>query len=109
MLLKSISVDIDGDIIGVDDSIDERKILRNEITMLFSDKDSSDIEFELIFTWVVVLIEIIGNSVRNVENSGEDDLSFGVEVDPVHRRIWLFTDAFVEIDVIFIINIVFLS
>jgi hypothetical protein len=55
--------------------------------MLFSNKDSSNIQLDFIFTGIVVIVEVIGCSVGNVENSSENDFSLSIEMDPVQRRV----------------------
>ena len=77
--------------------------------MLFSNKNSSDVKFEVIFSGVVVLVKIVWSSVGNVEDRGKNNFSFGVEMDPVHWRVGLPRKAFVEVNVVFIIDIVLFS
>jgi hypothetical protein len=73
---------------------------------LFSDEDSSDVQFEIVFSSMVIGVEIVRDSVGNVQDGVEDDFTIGVEMDPVHWGIGLFAQAFVKIDVIFFINVV---
>jgi hypothetical protein len=47
--------------------------------------------------------------VRNIKDGGKYDLSFCVEMDPVHWGIGLLADAFEEIDVILLIDVVLIS
>jgi hypothetical protein len=77
--------------------------------MLFSNEDSSNIKFDLIFASVVIIVEVIGCSVGDVEDSSEDDLSLGIEVNPVQGRIRLSTNTFVEVNVVVIIDVILLS
>ena len=65
-------------------SNNEREIFRNQIVMLFSNEYSSHVELYLIFTSVVIIEEVKGSSVGDVKDSSEHDLSFSIEVNPVH-------------------------
>jgi hypothetical protein len=52
--------------------------------MLFSNEYSSHVEFYLIFTSIVIIEEVKGSSVGDVKDSSKHDLSFSIEVNPVH-------------------------
>lgn len=77
--------------------------------MLLGNQYSSDVEFNLVFAGVVIVEEVEGSSVGDIEDRSEDDFSFSIEVNPVHWGVGLLADAFVEIDVVLIIDIVLLS
>jgi len=109
VVLQGFTSDVQGQIVGVDDSHDEGNVSGNEFCVLFGNEDASDVEFKIVFASVIVVEEIDGCSVGYVEYGGEHDLSVSVEVDPVHGRVGLFTDAFVEIDVVLFVDIVLIS
>jgi hypothetical protein len=58
--------------------------------VLLSDQNSPNVQFKIVLSSVIVLIEVEWSPVRNVQNGSENDLSFGVEMNPVHRWIRLF-------------------
>jgi hypothetical protein len=58
---------------------------------------------------MVVGVEIVWDPVGDVQDGVEDNLTVSVEMDPVHWRVGLFTQAFVKIDVILFINVILIS
>jgi hypothetical protein len=76
---------------------------------LFGNQDTSDVQFKIILPGVIVVEEVDGCSVGDVENGGEHNFSIGIEVNPVHGRVGLFADALVEIYVILFVDIVLIS
>jgi hypothetical protein len=76
---------------------------------MLSKQHSTSIQSQLIFTRIVILVEIIRNSIGNIKNRIEDNLTLGVEMYPIHGRIGLSAYTFVEINIILFINIVLIS
>ena len=77
--------------------------------MLFSNEYSPYIQLNLVPAGVVVIVEINGGAVRDVEKGCENDFSFCAEVDPVHGRIGLPADTLVEINIVVVVDVILLS
>lgn len=77
--------------------------------MLLCDKHSSHVQFKFVLASVVGIVKVIRDSIGDIDDGGEDYLSFGVEMCPVHGWIALFADALVEVYVVIVVDIVFLS
>ena len=76
---------------------------------MFSYQDSSNVKSQVIFSSVVVLVEILWNSVWNVQNGVENNLTISIEMNPIHRRVRLFAQALEEIDVVLFVDFIFVS
>ena len=58
---------------------------------------------------MVVRVEIVWHSIRNIQNRVENNLTVSVEVDPVHWWIGLLAQTLVKVDIVLFINIVLVS
>ena len=104
-----MTINIQWQIVAVNDTHYERQILRDEVVILFSYQDSSNVKSQVIFSSVVVLVEILWNSVWNVQNGVENNLTISIEMNPIHRRVRLFAQALEEIDVVLFVDFIFVS
>jgi len=49
VVLEILSGDVEGEILGVNNTSDEAKIFRDEVFAVVHDEDSSDVEFDVVF------------------------------------------------------------
>jgi len=49
VVLEILSRDVEGEILGVNNTSDEAKIFRDEVFAVVHDEDSSDVEFDVVF------------------------------------------------------------
>lgn len=108
-LNKSLSVDVQWQVVAVNDSHNEWQVLWNQVRILLSDQNSSHIEFQIIFPPMVIGIKILWYSIRDVQDRIEHNLPIGVEMYPVHRWVRLFAKRLEEVNIILFINVILVS
>lgn len=71
--------------------------------MLLSDKDPPHVQLQLVIPRIIGGIEILRGSIGYIQNTGKHHLAIGIEMNPVHGRIGLLTQALIEIHIILLI------
>merc|ERR1719498_1028192 len=79
VLLESLSGDVEGEIVGVDNTLNEREPLGDEVLAVVHDEHSSDVELEVVLL-LFVLEQIEGSSLGHEQKRGELELTLDTEV-----------------------------
>jgi len=79
VLLKSLTRQVKGKILRVDNTLDEAEPLRDEVGGIVSDEDTSDVELDVVLG-LLGLEEIEGSALGNEEDSAELKLTLNGEV-----------------------------
>lgn len=64
VLLKSLTGDVEGQILGIDDTLDKVKVLGNKILTIVHDEDTADVEFDVV-TLLLGLEKIERSTAKN--------------------------------------------
>mmetsp|Transcript_3912 Transcript_3912/g.15927 ORF Transcript_3912/g.15927 Transcript_3912/m.15927 type:complete len:326 (-) Transcript_3912:1073-2050(-) len=68
MLLQGLAADVQGQGVRVDDALDEREVLGQELVELVGDEHAADVELERRSLVVVVVEEVLGGLLRNEQD-----------------------------------------
>jgi len=68
MLLQGLAADVQGQGVRVDDALDEREVLWQELVKLVGDEHAADVELERRSLVVVVVEEVLGALLRNEQD-----------------------------------------
>lgn len=79
VLLESLTRQVEGKVLGVDDTLDEAEPLRNEVSGVISDEDTADVKLDVVLG-LLRLEEIEGSALGDEEDSTELELTLNGEV-----------------------------
>jgi len=101
VMLEEFSRNVKREILRVDDTLDEVKILRDEIFAVVHDEDSTDVELDVIFL-LLGFEEIEGSTLGDEEDSSEFELTFNLELLDSEMFFPVVGEGLVEVDVLFL-------
>mmetsp|Transcript_18093 Transcript_18093/g.30891 ORF Transcript_18093/g.30891 Transcript_18093/m.30891 type:complete len:540 (-) Transcript_18093:58-1677(-) len=99
VLLQGLSRDVQGQVVGVDDSLHEGEPLGDEVLAVVHDEDSSHVELEVVLL-LLVLEEVEGSALGHEEEGGELELALDAEVLDGKVLLPVVGEALVEADVL---------
>ena len=67
VLLEELSGNVEGEVFGIDDTLDEGEVVGDEFVAIVNDEHSSDVEFDVIF-FLLGFEEVEGGSLGDVED-----------------------------------------
>jgi hypothetical protein len=108
LVLEDLTRDVKGKIVGIDDTLNEGEPLGAELLAVILDKDSSDVELEVVLL-LLVLEEIEGSSLGNEEEAGEFELTLNGEVLDSLVLLPVESERLVEGDVLVLGNVIGLA
>ena len=86
VLLERLTGQVERQVLGVNDALDEREPLRDEIGGVLSDEDTADVELDVVLR-LLGLEEIEGCALGHEEDGAELELTLNGEV--LHREVVL--------------------
>jgi hypothetical protein len=95
-LLNVLPINIQWQVVRINNGLDEIKVFWKHFLELVVDQDSSDKELDFVFLFVELFELIVRGSFRNVHQSSEIDIAFGLEMGPGERVACVLEDIFVE-------------
>jgi len=78
-LLKSLTGDVEGKILGIDDTLDEVEVFGDEVLAVVHDEDSSNVELDVV-ALLLGFEEVEGSTLRDEEDGLEFELTLDGEV-----------------------------
>lgn len=79
VLLKGLTRDVEGKILGIDDTLDEVEVFGNEVLAVVHDEDSSNVELDVV-ALLLRFEEVEGSTLGDEEDSLEFELTLNREV-----------------------------
>jgi len=79
VLLEELSGNVEGEVFGIDDTLDEGEVVGDEFVAIVHDEHSSDVEFDVIF-FLLGFEEVEGGSLGDVEDGLELKLTLHREL-----------------------------
>jgi len=105
-LLELFSVHIQREVITINHSLNEVQVLRQQFIKRITNQNSPDIQFDIaLFALVVLIVEILRSSLRNVKDTSELHSSVSLEMSISHRIFFIFAKSLIEFVVFFFINV----
>ena len=101
VLLESLTRDVEWQVLRVDDTLDEREPVWDNLLAVIHDKDSTDIEFDVVLL-LLGLKEIEWSSLWNEEKSAELKGTFNIEVLEGEVSLPIVGETLVEVLILFL-------
>jgi len=96
-LAELLTVHVEGNVVGVDDTLDEVEVAREHILPVVGDHDALDVELEGDALLVVTLVHAVLGLRGHVENGLKGDIAFSGEVELAEGGLGVLSEGLVEI------------
>ncbi len=105
VLLEHLTGNVERQVLGVDDALDEVQVLGDELLAVVHDEDAPDVQLDVVLL-LLVLEQVEGSSLGNEEQGTEFELALHREV--LHGQMFfpVVGEALVEFAVLFLRNVV---
>jgi len=105
VLLEHLPGDVEGQVLGVDDALDEVEVLGDELLAVVHDEDAPDIELDVVLL-LLVLEEVEGGALGDEEEGAELELALDREVLDGQVLLPVVGEGLVELAVLLLADVV---
>jgi hypothetical protein len=96
VLLERLARDVEREVLGVDDALDEGELLGHELLAVVHDEDAADVELDVVRLLAAALEEVEGRALRDEDDRLELERALDGEVLPAERVVPVRREGLVE-------------